>query len=86
MVIAFQPEDKSQSLEIPAFSCEIIGSKHMRSSDTTMRHALIGMLETLAFMQIAYRLKIKHQIINIYTMMRNGKYECRYSDERVFTG
>ena len=29
MVIAFQPEGRSQSLEIPVFSCEIIGSKHM---------------------------------------------------------
>ena len=62
MVIVFQPEDRSQSLEIPAFSCEIIGSKHMWSSDMTMTHALIGMLETLAFMPIAYGLEIKHEI------------------------
>ena len=49
-------------------------SKHVWSSDATMRHTLIGMLETLAFMPVACRLEIKHEIINISTMMRNGKY------------
>ena len=68
------PEDRSESLEIPAFCVKIVGSNAVWSTDSTTRLMFIGMLESLSYMPVSYGLEIKHEIMKIYTMKRNLKY------------
>ena len=68
------PEDRSESLEIPAFCVEIVGSKAIWSTDSTTQSMFIGMFESLSYMPMSYGLEIKHEIMKIYTMKRNLKY------------
>ena len=75
IVLMLLPEDRSESLEIPAFCVEIVGSKAIWSTDSTMRSMFIGMLESLSHMPVSYGLEIKHEIMKIYTMKRNLKYD-----------
>ena len=75
IVLLLYPEERSESLEIPAFTVEIVGSKTIWSTDSTNRHAFIGMLESLCYMPIAYAMEIKHDIINIYIMKKKFKFD-----------
>ena len=75
IVLMLLPEDRSESLEIPAFCVEIVGSKAVWSTDSTTRSMFIGMLESLSYMPMSYGLEIKHEIMKIYTMKRNLKYD-----------
>ena len=70
------PEDRSESLEIPAFCVKIVGSKAVWSTDSTMQSMFIGMLKSLSYMPVLCGLEIKHEIMKIYTMKRNLKYCC----------
>ena len=75
IVLMLLPEDRSESLEILAFCGEIVGSKAIWSTDSTTRSMFIGMLESLSYMPVLYGLEIKHEIMKIYTMKRNFKYD-----------
>ena len=74
IVLMLLPEDRSESLEIPAFCVKIVGSKAVWSADSTMQSMFIGMLESLSYMPVSYGLEIKHETMKIYTMKRNLKY------------
>ena len=69
------PQNRSESLEIPAFCVKIVGSKAVWSADSTTRSMFIGMLESLSYMPMSYGLEIKHETMKIYTMKRNLKYD-----------
>ena len=75
IVLMLLPEDRSESLEIPAFCVEIVGSKVIWSADSTTRSMFIGMLKSLSYMPVSYGLEIKHETMKIYTMKRNLKYD-----------
>ena len=79
------PEDRSESIEIPAFCVKIVGSKAVWSADSTMRSMFIGMLESLYYMPVSYGLEIKHEIMKIYTMKRNLKYDRVNVKSKEFT-
>ena len=75
IVLMLLPQDRSESLEIPAFCVKIVGSKAIWSADSTMQWMFIGMLESLCCMPMLYGLEIKHETMKIYTMKRNLKYD-----------